>query len=67
VVINNLISGLFVISLWWKELTFFAVLISLAGLASVRIALRNAISDRALEHENAVNLAERLKELTEQR
>jgi len=64
---NVMITRSFLIYLWRKELILLAGVICLAILAAVRIVFRSQLSYSALEHENAVNISERLKELTEQR
>ncbi len=63
---NNLVCRPFLLSLWWKELAWFAVLICLAALALARIALRDKGSDHAPFDSNPINITKRLKELTEE-
>jgi hypothetical protein len=43
---QNLVSRSFLFSLWWKECTCFAVLVSLALLVAVRLALRGKAARR---------------------
>jgi len=56
---QNLVSRSFLFSLWWKECTCFAVLVSLALLVAVRLALRGKAARRpakarpALTHESS--------------
>jgi len=64
--IERLVSRSFLLSLWWKELAWFAVLICLAVLAVTWIALRNKASGHATVDSNPINITKRRKELTEE-
>jgi hypothetical protein len=63
---GHLVSRSFLLSLWWKELAWLAVLMCLAVLAVAWIALRNKGSGHAAVDSNAINITKRLKELTEE-
>jgi hypothetical protein len=63
---ENLLSRSFLLSLWWRELAWFAVLICLAVLAMAWIGLRNKASDHAAVNPTPINITKRLKELTEE-
>ena len=63
---SSMITRSFLIFLWWKELVVLAVLTSVAVLVGLRMALRRSRSRDTSQEEGPVNIAERLKNLTEQ-
>jgi hypothetical protein len=64
---QNMVSRSFLLSLWWKELTCLAVLVCLVLVITARLVLRKSPLQPAENDPIPANLAERLKELTEQR
>ncbi len=64
---QNMVSRSFLLSLWWKELTCLAILVTLILLFTARLALRNGASQHAENDPIPTDLADRLKELTERR
>jgi hypothetical protein len=64
---QNMVSRSFLLTLWWKELTCLAVLVCLVLVLTARIVLRKSPSQRAANDPIPTDLAERLKQLTEQR
>ena len=63
---GDLVSRSFLLSLWRKELAWFAALICMAVLAVAWIALRDNVSHHATVDSNPINITKRLKELTEE-
>jgi hypothetical protein len=64
---QNMVSRSFLLSLWWKELTCLAVLLCLVLVIAARLVLRKSPLQPAANDPIPADLAERLKELTEQR
>jgi hypothetical protein len=62
---NDVVTGHFLLSLWWRELLVSAVLLALATLISVRAALRGAPAPTPTVDSNAFDAIERPRQLTE--
>ncbi len=63
---RNMITGPFLLSLWWRELAFLAALLCLAVLAAIWIALRVQASNPSRVDSNSVDINQRIKELSEE-